>query len=128
MDKHVYLPILKENLDASANKMGLPAGGFYFQHDNDPKHTALDVKLWMLYNITHLPTPPQSPDLNPIENLWAYLEEKIREHNISSKTLLKQALLQEWEKIPEEMCRILVESMPRRLTAVCNNNGYGTKY
>ncbi|GBP03158.1 Transposable element Tc3 transposase [Eumeta japonica] len=67
----------------------------------------------------------QSPDLNPIENLWAYLEEKIREHNISSKTLLKQALLQEWEKILEEMCRILVESMSRRLTAVCNNNGYG---
>ena len=90
MDKHVYLSILKERLHASAEKMGLSRNEYYFQQDNDPKHTALDVKLWILYNTKHLPTPPQSPDINPIENLWAYLDGKVREHNISSKASLKK--------------------------------------
>ncbi|GBP15667.1 hypothetical protein EVAR_101513_1 [Eumeta japonica] len=88
------LSILKENLNESANKMGLPA----------------------------------EPRPQPDRKLVGLFGGKIREHNISLEDMLKQALLQEWEKIPEEMCRILVESMPRRLTAVCNNNGYGTKY
>ena len=47
MDKHVYLSILKEHLHASAKKMGLSRNEYYFQQDNDPKHTALDVKLWI---------------------------------------------------------------------------------
>ena len=71
-------------------KMGLSRNEYYFQQDNDPKHTALDVKLWILYNTKHLPTPPQSPDINLIENLWAYLDGKVREHNISSKASSKK--------------------------------------
>lgn len=128
MDRHVYLTILKENLNASVEKMGLSRNGYYFQHDNDPKHTAWDVKMWLLYNTKHLPTPPQSPDMNPIENLWAYLKEKVREHHISSKAKLKKVLEEEWYKIPPEKYRNLVESMPRRLESVLANKGYPTKY
>lgn len=128
MDKHLYLSILKDNLHSSAEKMGMSSNHFLFQHDNDPKHTAHDVKMWILFNAKHLPTPPQSPDINPIENLWAYREERVREHKISSKSDLKDVLLQEWEKIPLDFCRKLIESMPRRLEAVSKNNGYHTKY
>lgn len=59
MDKKVYLNILKENLKKSAEKLGLNKN-FYFQQDNDPKHTAYDVRMWIVYNIPHiLPSPPQ---------------------------------------------------------------------
>ncbi|KOX74792.1 hypothetical protein WN51_00399 [Melipona quadrifasciata] len=44
MDKIVYLNILKENLKESAAKLALRQN-FYFQSDNDPKHTAHIVRI-----------------------------------------------------------------------------------
>lgn len=68
MDHYQYIQILKDNLCSSADKLGL-SGRYIFQQDNDPKHTALNTKLWILYNTPNtLKTPPQSPDLNPIEH------------------------------------------------------------
>ncbi|GFV83011.1 transposable element Tc1 transposase [Trichonephila clavipes] len=86
----------------SAAKLDL-GSSFRFQHGNDPKHTTDIVKLELLYNVPiQLHTPPQSPDLNPIEHLWDLLERKIRLHNISRKDILKSVLKNEWEKISTE--------------------------
>lgn len=58
MDKYKYLAILKNNLKQSAEKLGI-ADNFYFQQDNDPKHTAHIVRQWIIYNVPHiLETPP----------------------------------------------------------------------
>ena len=70
MDLHVYLNILKNNLEESAHKLRLTES-FIIQQDNDPKHTAKHVKEWLIFKIANqLHTPPQSPDLNPIKHLW----------------------------------------------------------
>ncbi|XP_055924554.1 uncharacterized protein LOC129956648 [Argiope bruennichi] len=64
-----YIEILRCNLKASAEKLGLETS-FVFQQD-DSKHTKYKTREWLLYNAPRqLKTPPQSPDLNPIENLW----------------------------------------------------------
>ncbi|GFY23509.1 hypothetical protein TNCV_3942011 [Trichonephila clavipes] len=60
----------------------------------------------------------QSPDLNPVEHLWDLLERKIRQHNISSKDILKSVLKDEWEKISAEETTKLVNSMSKRLQEV----------
>lgn len=84
MDRHVYLNMLKANLKSSATKLGL-SSNWIFQQDNDPKHTAQIVREWLLYNVPkQLHSPPQSPDINPIENLWDYLDERVRKNKISS--------------------------------------------
>ncbi|GFS91304.1 transposable element Tcb2 transposase [Trichonephila clavipes] len=112
----------------SAAKLGL-GSSFRFQHDNNPKHTAEIVKLWLLYNVPNqLHMPPLSPDLNPIEHLWDLLEPKICQHNIFSKGMLKSVLKDEWEKISTEETTKLVSSMPKRLQEVLERWGYPTSY
>jgi len=53
MNKYKYLHILQRNLKESARKLGIYKD-FYFQQDNDPKHTAEIVKEWIIYNTSHM--------------------------------------------------------------------------
>jgi hypothetical protein len=77
--------ILRCNLKKSVRKLGVQ-DSYLFQRDNGPKHTALITREWLLYNARGLlDTPPQSPGINPIENIWSLLETKIRKCKGSSR-------------------------------------------
>jgi hypothetical protein len=92
MNKFVSINILREHLKANAEKLGIQER-FAFYHDSDPEYSSHLVRGWCLYNCPKvIKTPPQSPDLNVIENLWAKLETEIRSHSISKKGDLKKAL------------------------------------
>lgn len=128
MDRFAYLNILKNNLHQSAQELGLE-GSFIFQQDNDPKHTSLVVREWLLYNVRkQLKTPPQSPDLNAIEHLWDHLERQIRKHEVNTKAELKTIIQEEWGKISPDVTQKLVASMPSRISAVIKAKGYPTRY
>lgn len=128
MDKMVYLDILKRNVQQSAQRLGI-ADWFAFYQDNDPKHTSHVARQWLIYNCkTVLDVPPQSPDINVIENLWDTLGKNVRNYNISSKKDLENALKEEWAKINPEYTKKLVESVPNRLRAVISAKGGPTKY
>ncbi|GFT22916.1 transposable element Tcb2 transposase [Trichonephila clavipes] len=126
MDHKLYIHILNNNLKRSAKKLGLD-GNFIFQQDNDPKHTARNVKMWCLFHCKQQLHPPQSPDINVIENLWATLEIAVQKHQIRNKAHLKQ-VLQEWNKISPDTTKKLVESVPRRLEDIIKAKGHATRY
>ena len=80
MNINVYLDILKTNLASCAEKLGI-LDIFQFYQDNDPNHKAWLVRKGVLFNCPKvLETPPQRPDINPFEHVWAYLEDKIRKN------------------------------------------------
>ena len=68
--------------------------------------------------------PSMSPDLNPIEHLWGILKRKVevcKGSNICH-------VMEEWKSIPVASCEALVNSMPRRVKAVLDNDDGYTKY
>ena len=79
-------------------------------------------------NIKLLPWPAQSPDISPIENIWDVIQRQINERmNLPSNLEeLKLVVLEEWEMIPEQTLKHLIEGMPRKITAVRLVKGYQT--
>jgi len=105
--------------------------GAWFQEDLAPCHTAKKCKVAkQALGLKVLPWMVQSPDLNPIENVWAELERRLRARPTAPKTKddLFAALQDEWAAIPGAYLKALVESMPRRVRAVVAARGASTKY
>lgn len=130
MDSKFYKGILKERLLSDANSM-FGGRSWTFQQDGDPKHTSRRVQGWLEQNVRFIPKrdwPPNSPDLNPIENLWAYLQRQVYAREPRTMSQLQRVIEEEWTNIPVEMVQRLVNSMQRRLAAVIFNKGGHTSF
>ncbi len=79
-------------------------------------------------HIKVLEWPSQSPDLNPIENLWKELKVRVAKRQPRNLNDLERICKEEWDKIPPEMCANLVANYKKRLTSVIANKGFATKY
>uniref|UniRef100_A0AAZ3NMS6 Tc1-like transposase DDE domain-containing protein n=1 Tax=Oncorhynchus tshawytscha TaxID=74940 RepID=A0AAZ3NMS6_ONCTS len=91
------------------------------QHDNATSHTARSVHDFLQdRNVSVLPWPAKSPDLNPIEHIWDLLDGRVRARAIPPRNVreLAGALVEEWDSISQQELGNLVESMRRRCSAV----------
>ncbi len=67
--------------------------------------------------------PSMSPDLNAVEHLWGILKLKVEERKVSNIHQLHDVVTKEWKRAPVTTCEDLVNSMPKRVKAVQENNG-----
>ena len=99
-------------------------------HDNARPRVARICRQFLnRNNVNVLPWPAMSPDMNPIVHIWDYLGRKVRARgNVHNLRDLENALIQEWNNIPNVVIRRYVRSMRGRLAACINTRGGHTRY
>ena len=103
---------------------------FVFMQDNARPHTAnVTRRFFERHDVTLLPHPPNSPDLNPIEHIWDEMERRLRHreeqpHNLNE---LGEALRQIWNESPQNLIQRCI-NMRERLQAIINQRGGNTRY
>lgn len=103
---------------------GKDNNSWILQEDNDPKHMSGKAKKWRSENdIKRISWPSQSPDLNPMENVWAVLKANISNYKPTSTKELKKVIKKEWKKLDKEFAENLVASMKKRISDVNDNKG-----
>ena len=104
--------------------------GHLLMQDNDPKHTSRYIqKLFEDEGIVWWRTLPESPDCNPIENLWHELKEYMRrEVKPKNKEELVNGLKKFWDTITVEKCQRYIGHLRKVLPKVIENNGGPTGY
>ncbi len=124
----IYQEILEHFMLPSADKLYGDAD-FIFQQDLVPAHTAKCTKSWFSdHGVTVLDWPANSPDLNPIENLWGIVKRKMRDTRPNNADELKATVKESWASIPPQQCHKLITSMPRWIEAVIKAKGAPTMY
>ena len=112
--------------------------GAFFLQDNASIHTARITKEWLeAHGIWVWDHPTHSPDLNPIEHVWAAMKRILSRDfpdlwslgdNKAARAEFDEALREAWRRVPQRLIDNCIKSMPQRLTAVRRARGWYTRY
>jgi hypothetical protein len=128
LNAETYIGILeeaREEMEQASDRR------FWFQQDGAKPHTAGDTQEWLAENIRHVigkgDWPPNSPDLAPIEDIWAIIDSHVKGAGLKTKEELKQFVTAEWDAVSLELCHRLLDSIPDRLRLVRERHGAYTR-
>jgi DDE superfamily endonuclease len=135
--KSEYKEVLEKTLLPEGNKKFRNKGctKWIFQQDNDPTHRVAmaTIQAWnkahsgCQVSLLHA-WPGNSPDLNPIENLWAWAQAKVDAAGCKSFEEFKNCVKNTLKNVPPKMLHALVGSMKARLRVCIENGGDKTGY
>src|SRR5438128_6054412 len=126
MDAKFYVSILEKHIPEVSNLMG---NRWRFQQDNDPKHMSRLAKSFLQEKVPEvIDWPSNSPDLNPIENLWNIVKRNVEKRMPKNCDELVEFMVEEWNSIPKSTLINLVSSMRDRCELIIEKHGERIPY
>ena len=130
-----YRDVLKSTLLPGGARImaGQGFSSWVFQQDNDPCHKAAisTIEEWSQRrgpSISVLPWPPSSPDLSPIENVWARVQGEVDALGCKTFEEYRQAVKEHIRSLPKSYLKSLFDSMKDRVAEVIRLKGGKTGY
>ena len=130
LTSHTYCQFLKSFLEPWLEDVPLSRlRNLIYMHDDAPSHAAKATTQYLesigFKNKTMMIWPPNSPDLNPMENLWSIIKQRVYADGkqYSSKDTLWEAIKQAADSIPRFLIRKLTEPVNERFFDIIRLNG-----
>lgn len=132
MKSELYTHILNTTYKETLQFYGLTNKNVIFQQDGDSKHTSNYTLNWLRrHRIKYIEDwPPNSPDLNPIENLWHCVKRRLTAYESKPRNIeeLWERFDKEWAKFTPEEIEKYYEGIPKRIEEVIKSKGRITKH
>jgi len=98
---------------------------FILMQDGAKCHTAVNTKDYLsTQKIEILENwPAQSPDLNPIENIWGWMVKKLNEKVYKTMKELEEAIFKLWKEIPVSLVQTYISWLEKKYQYVKATNG-----
>jgi hypothetical protein len=133
---HEYQDVLTKTLLLAGERIFKKRGirHWLLLQDNDPAHgdahsVVAEYNKHQSSSIQILPSwPPNSPDLNPIENVWGWANRKARAVGCKTFDEYQQTIISLLSSVPPKMCEALLDSIPQRLAECIKSNGERIRY
>lgn len=128
-DSDAYIQTMREYMLPFARTFH--GDDYVYQQDGATIHRSRkSMQFFADESVNVLPWPSRSPDLNPIENLWAALSRVVYANGkqYASVSVLSDAVVAAWTGIDTSLCGKLVDSMTERCIEVIERNGKKTHY
>jgi hypothetical protein len=99
--------------------------GWELQQDKASCHTAKSTERWLEQHGVDVVEgwPTKGDDINPIENLWAILDEKLESKKFKTENGMKKAIRQVWDEVDLSLLHNLISSVPDRLRRIRKAQG-----
>ncbi len=129
MDAELYVRILDRCL-LPFTRAVFDGEDHRFMRDNDPKHVSRRAQKFFEDNrVNWWRTPPESPDLNPIENLWHelkdFLRARVKPRNLAE---LKDGIKAFWSTVTPSKCKRYINHQHKVIPCVIEVQGEATGY
>lgn len=102
-----------------------------FMQDNAPIHVTRSTQAWFSrHRIALLPWPANSPNLNPMENVWDFMARKIYEQKkrFRGAQKLRKAIIEAWHQVDQELIDSPYLSLSHSIFEVIRRNDGPTDY
>ncbi|KAL4500908.1 hypothetical protein ABPG72_020142 [Tetrahymena utriculariae] len=134
INSQAYCEILNEILLPFANKVyaqqrktrkSIEQSKWLLLQDNAPCHRSKETKDYLVQNsIETIAHPPNSPDLNPIEQIWAILKRRVEKQQPKNANQLKETIVNEWNQIEQSIIQSQFEELYHNTQENLNNQQY----